>query len=172
MQRLALDASERSQPVLDGLDQVIASSRVQLLEMRQVTQRVAREHVGRRPHQRVARARCHRQREIAELFRLKKPKLNEQSTHATGELVPPTIPHSSIPTVTENDKIDDLAAAAGLGDTEVTILMSPVKSSQNRPSDTETKDSAIAETVVAAVGAPMAAEPPGTATEGSMGRPG
>jgi hypothetical protein len=27
-----------------------------------------------------------RQREITELFRFKKPKLNEQSTHATGEV--------------------------------------------------------------------------------------
>jgi hypothetical protein len=45
-----------------------------------------------------------RQREITELFRFKKPKLNEQSTHATGEPVPPTVPQSSIPTITENDK--------------------------------------------------------------------
>jgi hypothetical protein len=110
-----------------------------------------------------------RQREISELFCFKKPNVNEQSRHATGEPVPPTVPQSSIPTVTENDKIDDTAAAAGLDDTEVTILMSPVKSSQNQPSDTETNDSAIAETVVAAAGAPIAAEPPGAATVGSMG---
>jgi hypothetical protein len=66
-----------------------------------------------------------RQREITELFCFKKPKLNEQSTHAAGEPVPPTVPQSSIPTVTENDKVVDFAAAAGLGDTEVIILMSP-----------------------------------------------
>jgi hypothetical protein len=57
-----------------------------------------------------------RQREITELFRFKKPNSNEQSTHATGEPVPPAVPQSSIPTATENDKIDDSAAAAGLGD--------------------------------------------------------
>jgi hypothetical protein len=109
------------------------------------------------------------QREITELFRFEKPKLNEQSTHATGEPVPPTVPQSSIPTVTENDKIDDSAVAAGLDDTEAIILMSPVKSSQNQPSDTETNDSAIDESVVAAAGAPMAAGPPEAAIEGSMG---
>jgi hypothetical protein len=37
-----------------------------------------------------------------ELFRFKKPKLNEQSMHATGEPVPPTVLQSSIPAVTEN----------------------------------------------------------------------
>jgi hypothetical protein len=49
--------------------------------------------------------------------------------------------------------------------------MSPVKSSQNQlqPSDTETNDAAIAETAVAAAGAPIAAERPGAATEGSIG---
>jgi hypothetical protein len=47
--------------------------------------------------------------------------------------------------------------------------MSPVKSSQNQPSDTETNDASIAETAVAAAEAPMAAEAPGVATEGSMG---
>jgi hypothetical protein len=107
-----------------------------------------------------------RQHEITELFRLKKPKLNEQSTHVTGEPVPPTVPQSFILTVTENDKIDDSAAAAGLGDT--IILMSPVKSWQNQPSDTETNDATIAETAAAAAGAPMAAESSGAATEGSM----
>jgi hypothetical protein len=104
-----------------------------------------------------------------ELFRFKKPTLIEQSTHATGEPVSPTVPQCSIPTVTENDKFDDSAAAAGLGGTEVLFLMTPVKSSQNQPSDTETNDAAIAETAVAAAGTPMAAEPPGAATEGSMG---
>jgi hypothetical protein len=52
---------------------------------------------------------------------------------------------------------------------EVVTLMSPVKSSPNQSSDTETNDAAIDENAVAAAGAPMAAEPPGAATEGSMG---
>jgi hypothetical protein len=47
-----------------------------------------------------------------------KPKLNEQNTHATRKPVPPTVSQSSIPTATENDIIDDSAAAAGLSDTE------------------------------------------------------
>jgi hypothetical protein len=62
-----------------------------------------------------------------------------------------------------------VAVAAGLGDTGVITLMSPVKSSQNQPSDTETNHAAIAETALAAAGAPIAADPRGAATEGSMG---
>jgi hypothetical protein len=93
--------------------------------------------------------------------------LNEQSAHATSKPAPHSVPHT-IPTVTEIDKIDDYATAAGLGE-RGKILMSPAKSSQKQPSDTETNDTAIAETAVAAAGAPLAAEPRGVATEGSMG---
>jgi hypothetical protein len=53
--------------------------------------------------------------------------------------------------------------------TEEMILISPAKSSQKQPSDTGTNDAAIAKTAVVAAGAPMAAEPPGATTEGSMG---
>jgi hypothetical protein len=53
--------------------------------------------------------------------------------------------------------------------TGVIVLMSSVKSSQNQPFDTETNDTAIARTAVAAAGAPIAAEPPEAATVGSMG---
>jgi hypothetical protein len=45
-----------------------------------------------------------RQREITELFRFEKLELIEQSTHPTGEPIPPTVPQSSILTISENDK--------------------------------------------------------------------
>jgi hypothetical protein len=45
-----------------------------------------------------------------ELFRFKKPNLNELSIHATGEPVPPTVLQSSIPTVTDNGVVIARAA--------------------------------------------------------------